>query len=122
MTSRSLSFYFKSITSLLIFGTASAFQFDSHKHLASLEKYSLPGRNIFQWLLCPHYFAECIIYFALAMVSARPGQFLNGTVTAALVFTTVNLGITSQTSKEWYEERFGKENVESRYRMIPYIF
>lgn len=47
---------------------------------------------------------------------------MNKTILTALIFVTVNLGVTADASKEWYEAKFGKESVAGRWRMIPLIF
>ena len=73
-------------------------------------------------MICPHYTAECLIYLSLALIAAPKGESINKTILAALVFVTVNLGMTADMSKEWYEGKFGKESVAGRWRMIPLIF
>ncbi|TVY29357.1 Polyprenol reductase [Lachnellula hyalina] len=105
-----------------LFISASALQNDCHKHLASLKKYSLPQRGPFKQIVCPHYMAECLIYVSLAIISAPPGQALNKTVLAGLGFVVTNLGVTADSTKKWYGEKFGAENVEGRCRMIPYLY
>ncbi|TVY21833.1 Polyprenol reductase [Lachnellula arida] len=112
----------KTAVSVPLFIFASALQNDCHKHLASLKKYSLPQRGLFKQIVCPHYMAECLIYVALAIISAPPGQALNRTVLAGLGFVVTNLGVTADSTKKWYVEKFGAENVEGRWRMIPYVY
>ncbi|TVY47911.1 Polyprenol reductase [Lachnellula occidentalis] len=91
----------KTAVGVLLFIFASALQNDSHKHLASLKKYSLPQRGPFKQIVCPHYMAECLIYVALAIISAPPGQALNKTVLAGLGFVVTNLGVTADSTKKW---------------------
>jgi len=105
-----------------IFIIASGVQHDCHKYLASLQKYTLPTHPAFQRLICPHYTAECLIYLSLALIAAPEGELMNKTILTALIFVTVNLGVTADASKEWYEAKFGKESVAGRWRMIPLIF
>ncbi|TVY54724.1 Polyprenol reductase [Lachnellula cervina] len=112
----------KTIIGVPLFIFASALQNDCHKHLASLKKYSLPQRGLFKQIVCPHYMAECLVYVALAIISAPPGQALNRTVLAGLGFVVTNLGVTADSTKKWYMEKFGAENVEGRWRMIPYVY
>jgi len=97
-------------------------QHDCHAYLASLKKYTLPNHPAFLTVICPHYFAECIIYLALSMLASPPEYFVNRTMFCGLVFVAVNLGVTADGTKAWYEQKFGKENVQSRARMIPFIF
>jgi 3-oxo-5-alpha-steroid 4-dehydrogenase 3 / polyprenol reductase len=134
----------KTFIATLLFILASGFQHDCHAYLASLKSsgkdkkdgdsaarkssskeqdtYQLPTHPAFSSLIAPHYTAECVIYLALAILAAPSGAWLNGTLACALVFVVVNLGVTAQGTREWYLRRFGKEGVEGRWRMIPFIF
>jgi len=58
----------------------------------------------------------------LALIAAAKGELINETILTGLIFVLVNLGITANMSKEWYEKKFGKEKVSGRWRMIPFIF
>ncbi|TVY83259.1 Polyprenol reductase [Lachnellula suecica] len=112
----------KTAVAIPLFLVASAIQNDSHRYLASLKKYSLPQRGLFKHIVCPHYTSECLIYIALAIISAPPGQVFNKTVLAGLGFVVSNLGVTADSTKKWYAEKFGAENVKGRWRMIPYLY
>jgi 3-oxo-5-alpha-steroid 4-dehydrogenase 3 / polyprenol reductase len=103
----------KSFFGVLLFIFGSGLQHDCHAYLASLEKYTLPVHAAFDMLVCPHYFAECLIYLSLAIISAPSGHGpVNITMMTVLVFVGVNLGVTSMISREWYEAKFGKKAVE----------
>ena len=112
----------KTTVSIPIFILASGIQHDCHAYLASLPKYSLPIHPIFQNLVCPHYFTECLIYLSLAIIGAPKGAPINRTISTALIFVAVNLGVTASVSKEWYEEKFGGEAVAERWKMVPWLF
>ena len=105
-----------------VFILASGIQRDCHAYLASLKKYTLPSHPIFHSLVCPHYTMECIIYTCLTVLGAPKGQLLNKTVLSILVFVITNLGLLAKRTKEWSVEEFGKEKVESKWRMIPGIW
>ena len=109
----------KAIIGIPIFIMASGVQHDCHAYLASLPKYTLPIHPLFQTFTCPHYTAECLIYLSLAFISAPQGALLNRTMFTALVFVSANLTVTAAMSKEWYEQKFGKELVAHRWIMIP---
>lgn len=81
--------------------------------------YKLPTHPAFQPFICPHYTAECLIYLSLAIVAAPASRPLNSTLLCALVFVVVNLAVTADGTKAWYEKRFGKEAVEGKWRMVP---
>lgn len=112
----------RTILCIPVFVLASGIQHNCHVYLASLPKYTLPTHPIFQNLVCPHYTMECLIYLSMAFLAAPERAWINRTILAGLVFVSVNLGVTSSTSKEWYETRFGKDKVSGRWKMIPSIF
>lgn len=93
-----------------------------HRHLASLKKYSLPTKRSFNKVVCPHYTAECLIYTGLSLITAPSGQLLNKTVFCALIFVAVNLGVTANSTKKWYESKFGKDSMKGKWKMIPGLF
>jgi 3-oxo-5-alpha-steroid 4-dehydrogenase 3 len=109
-------------------------QHDCHAYLASLKKpqknakgemkteYRLPEHPAFNLSLTPHYFAECLIYLSLSILAAPKGSMLNWTLVSALVFVAVNLGVTANGTRTWYEEKFGRDAVKGRARMIPGLF
>ncbi len=77
---------------------------------------------MFQGLICPHYTAECLIYLSIAFLAAPSGAIFNRTLIGALVFVLANLSISASTNKDWYAQKFGKEEVTQRWKMIPYLF
>jgi 3-oxo-5-alpha-steroid 4-dehydrogenase 3 / polyprenol reductase len=84
--------------------------------------YKLPTHPAFQPLVCPHYTAECFIYLSMAIVATPAGAWINGTLVCALVFVTVNLAVTADGTKRWYEKRFGEEAVKGKWRMFPVVW
>ncbi|KAK3723520.1 hypothetical protein LTR37_001772 [Vermiconidia calcicola] len=130
---------FRTTFSIILFILASGFQHDCHAYLAYLKKsrskstngkeqdaseskYKLPSHPAFQPLIAPHYTAECLIYLSLALVSAPQGEWVNVTMLCAMVFVVVNLGVTADGTKRWYERRFGAEAVKGKWRMIPLLY
>ncbi|EAA28037.3 hypothetical protein GE21DRAFT_4706 [Neurospora crassa] len=112
---------FKSLVGTFMFLYASVNQYRCHRHLAGLKKYSLPDLGLFRYLICPHYFCECLVYLSLAIVAAPQGELLNKTLLCALVFVVVNLGVTAAGTRKWYAEKFGSKAVETKWDMIPFI-
>lgn len=118
---------------LFLFLFASGIQHDSHAYLASLKPtgannkdgktdYKLPIHPAFNLTMTPHYFAECVIYLAIAGLAAPGDQYLNGTLACALIFVAVNLGVTACGTYKWYERKFGKRALEGRAKMVPFVF
>ncbi|KZF22198.1 protein DFG10 [Xylona heveae TC161] len=107
---------------LPLFLIASGIQHDAHVYLASLPKYTFPKHPIFRFLLCPHYTMECLIYLSLSLIAAPEGVIVNKSVLAGLIFVVINLGVTAGTTREWYVQKFGEEQVRGKWRMIPFIY
>jgi 3-oxo-5-alpha-steroid 4-dehydrogenase 3 len=107
---------------LVIFFFAWFTQYNCHRYLASLKKYSLPEGGLFNYLICPHYTCECLLYLSLAIIAAPEGKLYNRTLTCAMVFILVNLGVTANGTKAWYSKRFGQIKVRGRWKMIPLVY
>ncbi|AEO70655.1 uncharacterized protein THITE_2122302 [Thermothielavioides terrestris NRRL 8126] len=107
---------------LVFFLSGALLQNQSHRHLASLEKYSLPSAGMFKYIICPHYTAECLVYLGLALAAAPEGRVLNTTLLAALLFTFTNLAISAKTTRDWYSEKFGADKVAKKWNILPFVF
>ncbi|KAK8153670.1 hypothetical protein IWX90DRAFT_74306 [Phyllosticta citrichinensis] len=112
----------RALVGTALFHWASVQQHRAHAYLASLKKYTLPTDGAFDLVVCPHYSFECVLYFALAIVAAPEGQWINKTILCALIFVAANLGITAVGTREWYGAKFGKEAVGKRARMVPFVW
>ncbi|RMZ84280.1 hypothetical protein DV738_g756, partial [Chaetothyriales sp. CBS 135597] len=123
MLSRGLGVWVQT-AALAGFVAASWKQHEYHSYLASLKKYTLPAEGAFRIIVAPHYTAECVIYLALAILSAPAGNKLNVTILYALAFTIVNLGTTADGTKRWMLGKFSehREEIEQRWKMIPGLF
>lgn len=62
---------------------------------------------------------ECIIYASFAVLGAPKGQLVNKTLLCIFTFVVTNLGLIAKRTKDWSIDKFGKEKVEPRWRMIP---
>lgn len=106
--------------------TAHALQHSYHAYLYHLrtkyQGYQLPTHSVFSNLLCPHYTCETAIYLLLSFVGAPTGRIVNWTLACGTIFVAVNLGVTAIGTKEWYVEKFGKDKVGPRKRMVPGIW
>lgn len=107
---------------VVVFFFAWAKQNQCHRYLASLQKYTLPSEGWFQYIICPHYTSECLLYVALAFIAAPPGSLFNRTVLCGVIFVAVNLGATAHGTKQWYASKFGPNQVRRRWKMIPFVF
>ncbi|KAH6633691.1 hypothetical protein C7974DRAFT_393293 [Boeremia exigua] len=115
-----------STTLVLAVLTAHVLQHSYHAYLYHLRSgnkgYQLPAHPIFTNLLCPHYTCETAIYLFLSFLGAPAGKAVSWTLICATVFVAVNLGVTAIGTKNWYMEKFGKDKVGPRKRMVPGIW
>ncbi|KAJ4993685.1 3-oxo-5-alpha-steroid 4-dehydrogenase [Stagonosporopsis vannaccii] len=106
--------------------TAHVLQHSYHAYLYRLRTsktgYQLPMHPIFTNLLCPHYTCETTIYLLLSFLAAPAGKLVNWTMFCGAVFVAVNLGVTAVGTKNWYMEKFGKDKVGPRKRIVPGIW
>ncbi|KAF1979303.1 3-oxo-5-alpha-steroid 4-dehydrogenase-like protein [Bimuria novae-zelandiae CBS 107.79] len=106
--------------------TAQMFQHLYHAYLYRLRiqnrDYQLPSHWLFPNLLCPHYTCDIAFYVLLSLLGAPAGHIVNWTLASAAVFSATNLGVTAAGTKAWYEEKFGKDKVSGRRRMIPWVW
>ncbi|KAI6250257.1 Polyprenol reductase [Erysiphe necator] len=115
-------FTLKTSLALAIFILASIIQNICHRHLFSLQKYSLPNHRLFQWVTCPHYTCECFIYLSLALISAPYDRLFNSTVFMGFIFVVSNLAVTADGTKKWYDSKFGRDKVIAKWRMVPLLY
>eukprot|EP01065_Artemidia_motanka_P045376 TRINITY_DN6653_c1_g1_i1.p1 TRINITY_DN6653_c1_g1~~TRINITY_DN6653_c1_g1_i1.p1 ORF type:complete len:348 (+),score=95.77 TRINITY_DN6653_c1_g1_i1:24-1046(+) len=80
--------------------------------------HSVPTGGLFQWLVCPHYVAEVILYVGMCLVSCG-GRLADATpATAAMMaFVCLNLGHSAYSQREWY----WRELKVRRWVLIPYL-
>jgi len=112
----------KTVAATLVYLFAAISQYQCHKHLAGLKKYSLPNRGAFRFLICPHYTYECLLYLAMAVAGAPKGAACNITLICGLLFVVTNLGVTAGTTRKWYMEKFGSDAVKKKWNMIPLLY
>lgn len=123
---------------IALFFAASLAQNVAHRYLVSLrypadagegtaparsQAYKFPSHPLFNYTLTPHYFAEVVLYLALARAAtAGSGEVVNTTLMFAFGFVFSNLAVTAMGTREWYIRRFGAETVGARARMIPGVW
>ena len=112
----------KTVIGTLGYLFAATNQYQCHKHLAGLVKYSLPTKGAFRILVCPHYFFECLLYLSMAVAGAPKGALCNTTLLCGLLFVANNLGVTAGTTRKWYEAKFGADAVKKRWNIIPLVY
>lgn len=97
---------------LVIFCLASWDQYESHQILSHLVKYTLPNQKLFQFVCCPHYLDEIVIYGSLLAYNL---EFL-----WPLVWVSCTLSISALETRKYYRAKFNDANVP-KYAIIPFI-
>ncbi|ABN66154.2 possible roles in filamentous growth, cell polarity, and cellular elongation [Scheffersomyces stipitis CBS 6054] len=103
-----------------IFLAASFDQFRNHYHLATLVKYTIPYK--FKLVASPHYTDEIIIYSVVAAISCKESlsSFASINYLSCLIFTVVNLSVTSVDTYKYYQQKFG-DKFKLQWAILPGI-
>ncbi|KAH9413361.1 Steroid 5 alpha-reductase 3 [Dermatophagoides pteronyssinus] len=110
---------------VIIFIASSIVQYQSHQILANLRNnkpntkndYFIPQGGLFDYISCPHYLSEIIIYVCLWLLSNRSNLW-----STMLMFVIVNQTIAAQISNRWYRKRFGDRYPKTIKALIPFMF
>jgi len=107
---------------VILFIIGSAIQAICHVTLANLRPnkagptYAIPEGKFFDYVSCPHYFGEIIIYMSFVILTRGQSKL------AWLIFCFVveNLTYSAMKTHSWYMMKF-KEYPPSRKALIPFI-
>ena len=128
------------------------FQYQQYRHhvlLANLRKkikksesksYSIPVGGWFEYISCPHYFSEIMIYVTFAILMHgnttdlteqwKDTQTLFGDANATLhnkhwillVWVTTNLSISANRTHQWYIDNYGETYPQKRKCLFPFVW
>lgn len=84
-------------------------------------EYSVPVGQLFEYIICPHYFTEILIYLCFCAMS------FDGTLMLALVWVSSNLAVAADNQYTWYlnkalpndSKRLKSRNVK---RLFPFVW
>ncbi|CAD7705418.1 unnamed protein product [Ostreobium quekettii] len=116
------------IVGFAIFLLGSVLQFLVHRQLSQLNPtagaqaegatphvYKLPKGGLFEYVSCPHYFAEIIIYSGLLVTqAAKPALHL------VMLWVVSNLALAAMETHRWYLKKF-EDYPKHRKALIPFI-
>lgn len=110
----------QAVGSVVLFVAASIVQTHSHYALANAKplvgKYGVPRGGLFEYVCCPHYTAEVLIYASFLTVCPR---ILTGMV---LLFVCANLSVTATGTFKWYRETFDDSALPPRRKaIVPFV-
>lgn len=125
------------------------FQYQQYRHhvlLADLrrktkkfETYSIPIGGWFEYISCPHYFSEIMIYVSFAILvhgnatnvteqwkDTQSIMIRDAIATLStrilLVWVTTNLSISANRTHQWYNDNYGEKYPQKRRRLIPFVW
>lgn len=103
--------------SLYIIGMAGNFY--HHKLLADLRKnsldYFIPKGGLFEYVVCPHYLFEILIWLGIALLSRHLVAWI------ILLFIVLYLVTRSLRALKWYHEKF-QDFPKDRKAILPFVF
>lgn len=106
---------------LLTFVLFAVDQFQNHRHLALLVKYSVPKFRFFRLVSCAHYMDEICIYFSVLLLVLVHGPFseVDFAFLTSWIFVVVNLSVSASETWNYYKVKFDDYDVQ--YAVIPYL-
>ncbi|ORE06566.1 hypothetical protein BCV72DRAFT_120882 [Rhizopus microsporus var. microsporus] len=78
------------------------------------KEYKIPKHGLFEYVWCPHYLAEMVSFFSIAMISQHWIVFILS------VGSSLYLATRAYNTREWYRQRFDK--IPARWCLVPFIF
>lgn len=99
-------------------------QFRAHKIFARLKRengnrHVVPSGDWFEYVSCPHYLAECIMYLMVSLILGFPHH---RTMAIVLIWVVSNQIEVARMSHNWYREKFRDSYPPSRKALIPFVF
>ncbi|EEQ40044.1 hypothetical protein CLUG_04172 [Clavispora lusitaniae ATCC 42720] len=106
---------------IAFFALFSVDQYNNHRHLAALVKYSVPTFGMFRHVACAHYCDEIVIYFAVTVAAwtREPNMEVSVALFSAWVFVLVNLSVSGLESLRYYQTKFDDYTVQ--YAVVPFL-
>lgn len=79
--------------------------------------YGIPRGGWFEYVSCPHYLAEILIYAAFLMITKAS----DSTMWFLFAFVVLNLTKNAIATHAWYKEKFGEKYPKNRKALIPFV-
>ena len=81
----------------------------------------MPTQGWFQYVSCPHYFAELLIYISFMLMAGWSGGGPSQGYAVALHWVFANQALVAGHSHAWYKSKF-EDYPPSRKRLIPGVW
>lgn len=120
-TEQKVGFSVVDIPLLVFFAAASVDQFQNHKHLALLVKYSTPSFRLFSLVSCAHYFDEVVIYLSVLsyLYAHAPVTYTDWAFALSYLFAVTNLSVSALETHHYYQAKF--DDFQTKYAILPYV-
>lgn len=89
-------------------------QWKNHNILSKQKKYSLSNRGFFNYLLCPHYLDESMIYFSMFVLKPSFSYFI------IFLWVVINLSVSAKQSYIFYKSK--NIDITKHYIIIPFLY
>lgn len=117
-----------SFLSLLLFTVGSITQVWGHWKLATVKpafsakmpntKYGVPRGGLFEYIACPHYFGESLVYLGLLLSC----QYIGLSLLVHVSFVWLNQIMSAKNTHLWYVQTFPSEMLpKNRKAIIPFL-
>ncbi|KAI8322019.1 hypothetical protein GQ54DRAFT_297628 [Martensiomyces pterosporus] len=80
--------------------------------------YVIPTGDLFNYVSCPHFLCEIIIYISIWLATSCQSN----TLLFVIGWEVVNLGITAKESQQWYKRTFGDKYPRTRRALVPFLW
>lgn len=100
--------------SISIFIYFSLDQWKNHNILSKQKKYSLPKSGLFNYILCPHYFDESMIYLSMFVLKPSFSYLI------IFFWVVINLSISAKQSYIFYKNK--DIDISNHYIIIPFLY
>ena len=126
----------KKLISITIFTCGTYIQYHSHHTFYKLKErkieiknepqyeknysHSLPTGFLFNYICCPHYFGEILIYFSFCIFTSE----ISMSMILLVVWVQSNLSVVALQNLKWYKNKFGRDpNFPKSWKsVIPFIY
>ena len=92
-----------------------------HLSQVGTSTYAMPTQGWFQYVSCPHYFAELLIYISFMLMAGWNGGGPSQGYVVALHWVFANQALVAGHTHAWYKSKF-EDYPLSRRRLIPGVW
>ncbi|XP_064637908.1 polyprenol reductase-like [Lineus longissimus] len=85
---------------------------------SSFYRHRIPRGSWFEYVSCPHYTMEILIYIAMTTTQG----FVNITFLWLSIFVVINQVLYAHITHQWYLAEFSQDYPKNRFALIPHVF